>query len=339
MGKNYYKILGVEKDANPDQLKKAYRKLAMKWHPDKHQSEKAKKQAETMFKDIAEAYDVLSDPEKKKIYDAFGEEGLKGGVGPGGMPNMSASGGPNVRTFVYTGVDPSDLFSQFFGRHSQFFDDDMGSSMGGGIGSFMSGSPFEMSMGMGHDAFGRAPTRSQPKQYVVDLKVTLEDILRGGRKKLKVTRQRFGAHQRIQEEKILEVAIKPGWKDGTKITFSGEGDQESPSKAPGDVVFIVKTQPHPRFVRNGDHLIYATKITLAEALTGKKVPIDLLDGRKILVNCQPVITPNYRKLVANEGIPNSKTGERGDLIIEFDIVFPSRLGADQAEKIAQLLNS
>eukprot|EP01054_Gregarina_sp_Poly1_P007498 Gregarina_sp_Poly_1__7497@NODE_4182_length_696_cov_154_446741_g2754_i0_p1_GENE_NODE_4182_length_696_cov_154_446741_g2754_i0NODE_4182_length_696_cov_154_446741_g2754_i0_p1_ORF_typecomplete_len160_score25_79DnaJ/PF00226_31/4_7e26GpFAR1/PF05823_12/0_12_NODE_4182_length_696_cov_154_446741_g2754_i0160639 len=157
MGKDYYGILGVGKDATADQLKKAYRKLALKWHPDKHPDPDAKRKAEEHFKDVAEAYDVLSDPEKKKIYDQFGEEGLKG-MGSGGM------GG--TRTFVYSGVDPSEIFSRFFGSHSPF--DDFGG------GTFRT-----INFAMGDDIFMGMPESSAPRKpqvFTVDLNLSLDDL-------------------------------------------------------------------------------------------------------------------------------------------------------------------
>jgi DnaJ-class molecular chaperone len=115
MGLDYYKILGVPKDANDDIIKKAYRKLALKYHPDKNTEPGAPEK----FREIAEAYDVLSDAEKRRIYDQFGEEGLKGGVGgmPGGMPNFGGAGGmPGGAGFHYRFTqDPNDIFAKFFG--------------------------------------------------------------------------------------------------------------------------------------------------------------------------------------------------------------------------------
>nr|CEL75747.1 TPA: heat shock protein 40, putative [Toxoplasma gondii VEG] len=343
MGKDYYRILGVGKDASEADLKKAYRKLAMKWHPDKHADADAKKKAEAQFKDIAEAYDVLSDKEKRQIYDQFGEEGLKSG----GSPTGTAGPGGSRANFVYREVDPSELFSRFFGSDRMFFggDDDFGPFGSVGMGSH-SNFPFRMHHA-GSGSFGsRAP--SKPKTYEVDLSLSLEELYTGTKKKLKITRTRYRNGQMLKEDNVLSIDVKPGWKEGTKITFAGEGDQDSPTSPPGDVVFVVKTKPNSRFVRDGNHLIHKVAIPLVKALTGFTVPIESLDGRSFKVKVDTVVTPKSRKIVPNEGkfdgwyisgsMPVSKRpGEKGDLILEFDIHFPKTLTDDQKTKLKELL--
>lgn len=322
MGKDYYKILGVPRDATPAQLRKAYRTLAMQWHPDKHQnaSPADKQKAENMFKDIAEAYDVLSDEKKKNIYDQCGEEGLKGG-GPGGpgMGGMGGMGSGGVRFTHYSGVDPGDIFSRFFGA-SAFggFDDDF--------------------IQFGQSDFGshhHAP--KQGEAFQLDLKVTLEDLFTGAQKRMKVTRQKYYGNTRRQEDKILDIQLKRGWKDGTKITFSGEGQQISPHHKPGDIVFVVRTMPHPRFTRKGDHLVYTANIKLRDCFTGTTITIETLDQRKLTVAAPAIITPKTRRVIAGEGMPSQKTGEKGDLIVEFSIEFPTDLTAAQKSSIVAAL--
>lgn len=327
MGKDYYSLLGVPRNATDADLKKAYRKMAMKWHPDKHPDGEAKKKAEEMFKDIAEAYDVLSDKEKREIYDKFGEEGLKGG----GAPNMGGMGGER---FHYTGVDPEKVFSAFFSSGfpgiSGFMDDPFGRPsifQMGGLGP-----------GMGFATQGDHGNGSSPKQYMVDFKLSLEEVFSGCKKRMRVTRQRWRSNQPYQEEKVLDVQVKAGWKDGTKITFSGEGDQESPSSRPGDLIFVVKTKPHDRFVRDGVHLIHTVRIPLLKALNGFIVPVKTLDGRKLDITIDEVVNPKTRKIVPNEGLPSHKNPrEKGDLILEFDIIFPRSLTPEQKEGLRRYL--
>eukprot|EP01056_Protomagalhaensia_sp_Gyna25_P004405 Protomagalhaensia_sp_Gyna_25__4404@NODE_401_length_3562_cov_87_679251_g307_i0_p1_GENE_NODE_401_length_3562_cov_87_679251_g307_i0NODE_401_length_3562_cov_87_679251_g307_i0_p1_ORF_typecomplete_len332_score69_39DnaJ_C/PF01556_18/6_8e42DnaJ/PF00226_31/1_9e26DnaJ/PF00226_31/4_9e03RPT/PF13446_6/0_24_NODE_401_length_3562_cov_87_679251_g307_i025243519 len=331
MGKDYYSILGVPRDASPEQLKKAYRKLALKWHPDKHPDPEAKRKAEEHFKDVAEAYDVLSDPEKKKIYDQFGEEGLKGGMGSGGP------GGMGGRTFVYHGVDPSEIFSRFFGTRSPFEDFGMGMGFGGPGFSHMS---FVMDDDFGSIRMGGGGTPSRkPPTFTVDLNLTLEELYKGAHKRLKITRTRFDKNRRYQEEKFIELDVKPGWKDGTKITFGGEGDQQGPNHPPGDIVFVVKAKQHSNYARSGNHLMHKVSITLKEALIGTVINVHTLDGRRLTVEVPGVVNARTRKVISNEGIaerldfigtilisgmPISKVpGAKGDLIIEFDIQFPA----------------
>ncbi|PHJ25099.1 heat shock protein [Cystoisospora suis] len=338
MGKDYYKILGVSRDASDADLKKAYRKLAMKWHPDKHGDAEAKKKAEAQFKDIAEAYDVLSDKEKRTIYDQYGEEGLKGG----GMPSGGGGGGGVRTNFVYREVDPSELFSRFFGSDRMFFggDDDFGPFAGVSVGGHAGGFPFRMHHAAGGGSFGSRGGPSKPKTYEVDLTLSLEELYTGTKKKLKITRTRYRNGQVVKEDNVLSIDVKPGWKEGTKITFAGEGDQDSPSSPPGDVVFVVKTKPNSRFVRDGNHLIHKVSIPLVKALTGFTVPIESLDGRSLKVKVDTIVTPKSRKIVPNEGMPVSKRpGEKGDLILEFDIHFPKSLTEDQKSKLKELLPS
>lgn len=350
MGKDYYKILGVGKNATDADLKKAYRKLAVKWHPDKHPDPTDKRKAEEMFKDIAEAYDVLSDKEKRDIYDAYGEEGLKGGMGQGAEGASCPNGGTRV---YYSGADPEKIFSTFFGSDrggafSMFFDDDFGMSFGnsGGASKMFrtmggpGGVQFATRGGGPSSGFGGGSADHQegPKKYQIDLNLTLEELYTGTKKRLKVTRTRWYKDQMTKEDKVLEVEVKRGWKDGTKITFPGEGDQETPHSRPGDMIFIVKTKHHDRFVRDGLHLIHKIPISLVRALTGFIAPIRTLDGRILKVTVDEVVNPKTRKIVPNEGMPSSKAaGEKGDLILEFDLIFPRILSDDQKANLKRIL--
>lgn len=270
----------------------------MKWHPDKHSDPKAKAQAEEMFKDIAEAYDVLNDSQKRAVYDQYGEEGLKGGFG--GTPG-AGGGGSRVYT-TYRGVDPAELFSAMFGSGfmNMDFDEDMNDSSGfRHVTSFMNGN------GMHHSGSGlRGGHQSQqkpPKSFTVDLNVTLEEIFKGCKKKMKVTRMRWSGNQRIQDEHVLEVQVKAGWKDGTKITFTGEGDQERPGQPAADVIFVLKTKPHPTYKREENHLIYTQQISLSDAFRGLVFPLDTLDGRRIPIEQPSIVTPQTRRIIPNEG--------------------------------------
>ena len=346
MGKDYYQILGVGKNATDNDLKKAYRKLAMKWHPDKHPNPTEKAKAEKMFKDIAEAYDVLSSKEKRDIYDMYGEEGLKGGAGQA-EGGAAREGGTH---FYYSGPDPEKIFSSFFGSDrsgfNMFFEDDFPMSFGVGSTPKMfrsSGNGVKFGTSSTHhmSPFGAASSKEQndaPKKYQIDLNVTLEEIYTGARKRLKVTRTRWNNDQAYKEDKILEIDIKKGWKDGTKITFTGDGDQETPRSRPGDMIFLIKTKPHESFVRDGIHLIHKIPVPLVRALTGFIAPIRTLDNRVIKVKVDEVVNPKTRKIVPNEGLTSPKVPtEKGDLILEFDIIFPRTLSEDQKLQLKRIL--
>lgn len=281
MGKDYYKILGISKGATEDEIKKAYRKMALKYHPDKNKSPGA----EEKFKEIAEAYEVLHDPKKKDIYDRFGEDGLKGSAGgPGPSPD-----GSTQFTFSSSNIDPHETFRMFFGDENPFSGffafGGPGGSMGGGPGSsrmfFSSGQdpmdidddPFGQIGGRGfggHGMGGRSGfshvgrQKRQDPPVVRDLPISLEEILKGTTKKMKITRQVVGADGvRRTEDKVITVDIKPGWKAGTKITFPREGDQ-LPDKIPADIVFIVRDKPHQLFSRDGSDIKFRVKLGLRE---------------------------------------------------------------------------
>uniref|UniRef100_A0A803MVX9 J domain-containing protein n=1 Tax=Chenopodium quinoa TaxID=63459 RepID=A0A803MVX9_CHEQI len=300
MGVDYYKILGVDKNAKDDDLKKAYRKLAMKWHPDKNPNNK--KEAEAKFKQISEAYDVLSDPQKKAVYDQYGEEGLKGGApppdaagGPGGATFFSTGDGPT--SFRFSSRNPDDIFAEFFG------------------------------------ASRKAPPIENK------LPCTLEELYKGTTKKMKISREIADmSGKTMPVEEILTIEIKPGWKKGTKITFPEKGN-EHPGITPADLVFVIDEKPHKVFTRDGNDLIVTQKISLAEALTGYTVHLTTLDGRNLNIPINNVIHPNYEEVVPREGMPLPKEpSRRGNLRIKFDIKFPTRLTSEQKAGIKKLFS-
>ncbi|XP_038163284.1 dnaJ homolog subfamily B member 1b [Cyprinodon tularosa] len=352
MGKDYYDILGIKKGASEDDIKKAYRKQALRFHPDKNKSPGA----EEKFKEIAEAYDVLSDPKKKDIYDRFGEEGLKGGGGPTG------GSGPGTFSYTFQG-DPHAIFAEFFGGRKpfeQFFgarnggmEEDMdtddpfsrfGMGGGGGMGPGGMGG-FSRSFGPGMGGMGgmgghtSVVKKQQDPPVVHDLRVSLEEVLNGCTKKMKISRKRLNPDGRTtrSEEKILEVQIKKGWKEGTKITFAKEGD-ETPRNIPADVVFVLKDKPHPVFKRDGSDIVYTAKVTLRDALCGCTVHAPTLEGRTVTVTSTDIIQPGMKWRVSGEGLPYPKRPDRrGDLIVEYEVKFPERLTQSARDTIAQVL--
>jgi len=344
MGKDYYKVLGVSRSAADDEIKKSYRKLALKYHPDKNQSEGA----EEKFKEIGEAYDVLSDKSKKQTYDQYGEEGLKGGMGNQGTqgPNISGNG-PNFK-YTYHG-NPNDTFSKFFGKSSPFE-----SYFGEGGTQNMNG-PEEMDVDFsdilgnsdtlrGFTQYGqRGQKRKQPIQDPTlekDLLISLEDMMTGVAKKMKISRKVYSENGSVsKEDKVLKIDVKPGWKSGTKVTFAKEGDRV-PGKIPADIAFIIRDKPHPIFVREGANINYTYKIPLREALCGTIVQVPTLDGKKLGINCkEEVIQPNTIKRLQGYGLPFHKEPQRkGDLIVNFDILFPDKLSQNSKNILSDVLS-
>ncbi|CAI5440847.1 unnamed protein product [Caenorhabditis angaria] len=328
MGKDYYKILGIAKGASDDEIKKAYRKMALKYHPDKNKDAGA----ENKFKEIAEAYDVLSDSSKKTIYDKYGEDGLKEG-GPGG-PGGSGHGAH----YEFRG-DPMNIFSSFFGGSDPFGSAGM-FDMGGGGGHNMFFS--QMNGGGGEEMFGmhgggRRGANRQDPPVMHDLAVSLEDVLKGCTKKMKITRKVMADGMQRMEDKVLTVTIKQGWKSGTKITFPKEGDQ-NPNRTPADIVFVIKDKPHPKFKREGSDIRYVARISLKQALCGFTYNVPTLDGPDYPFKCTDVIKPQTHRRLTGKGLPNPKSPNvRGDLIIEFQIEFPTSLTPEAQRQLEAIL--
>ncbi|CAI5480650.1 unnamed protein product [Closterium sp. Yama58-4] len=350
MGIDYYGLLSVPKTATDDELKKAYRKLAMKWHPDKNPDNK--EAAEAKFKQISEAYEVLSDPEKRQIYDQYGEEGLKGGVPPpgaaggadgggfpGGFPGGPGGGG-GVRFRTFNPRNAEDIFAEFFGGSNPFG----GGGMGGSSFSGFGGPGIREMFGGDESPFARSPMggspRSPRKPPPVENKLmcSLEELYTGSTRKLKISRNIADASGKtLPVEEILTINVKPGWKKGTKITFKEKGN-EQPGMLAADLTFIIDEKPNDRFTRDGNDLIYTQKLSLAEALTGYTVRVTTLDGRRLEVPVTEVISPGYEKVVAGEGMPMKEPGKKGNLRIKFEVQFPRRLSAEQKALVKQALD-
>nr|CAG8621979.1 1611_t:CDS:2 [Entrophospora candida] len=343
MGKDYYKILEVDKKADEETLKKAYKKLG------KHQNDK--EQAEIKFKEISEAYEVLSDKQKREIYDIYGEEGLKGGAPPpsnggggGGFSGTFPGGFPGGQTFTFTSTggqggfkpsDPTFIFNDFFksfGGDDEFPFPGFGGGRGTRFGNKRSA---DMSDFFGK---GRGDGSGTPEvKYTISL--TLEEIYKGTIKKLKVTRKIIDGPtgKQVPTDKILEINVRPGLKAGTKFRFPNAGD-ELPTGGSQDIVVILEEKPHPIFTRNGDDLSTKITLTLLEALTGFKKTIQTLDGRTLAIsNYTSVIKPGQEQRFANEGMPTKEPTKKGDLVIKYDVKFPIKLTDQQKQELKKVL--
>jgi len=348
MGKDYYALLGVSKSATDDEIKRGYKKMALKWHPDRNKGNT--EAASKKFKEISEAFEVLSDKNKREVYDRFGEEGLKGapppGAGgdggfsgafpagfgggsfPGGTTFTFSSGGPGGMGGGFRPSDPNSIFEQFFKRFGG-----MGGGMGGMGGGFGGmddenfggggGSPFSafgggMPGGFSSDSprtSGRRATsmngkRAEPLQDIIHpLKLSLEEIFSGTKKHLKLRRKLLDGQM---EAKEIEIEVLPGWKAGTKVRYARMGN-ERPDGESADVVFVVEEKEHPRFKRDGDDLITTCKVSLLEALAGDGgvvQNVELLDGTKRPIRTPAsIVKPGQKSRIPGLGMPVRKDGK------------------------------
>lgn len=330
MGKDYYQILGIPRNATIDQIKKAYRTLALKYHPDKNKSPGA----EAKFKEVAEAFEVLSDSKKRERYD---------------RPEMfSKAGQPSFdghqRNFEYHG-DPRATFAQYFGfpNFSDVFDEDEMDT--NDLFSFLrDGGPrnpaayrsqsFNL-QNSGHKS--KEKTQDSPVEH--DLYVSLEEIQKGCTKKMRISRrveQPDGSFRK--EDKVLTINVKPGWKPGTKITFQREGDHGR-NKIPADIVFIIRDKPHSTFKRDGSDIKYRASITLKQALCGCDINVPTLSGHTIPLSfAQEIVKPSTVKRIVGHGLPLPKDpSKKGDLVVSFDITFPETLSPSMKDILRDML--
>lgn len=339
MGVDYYKVLGVSRSASPTEIKKAYHQLALKYHPDKNTDNR--EEAERRFKEVSEAYDVLSDEKKKKIYDTYGEEGLKGGMGEGGAggPGMNfqgfqgypGGGGGGGGAYHFSNADAFNIFEQFFGSSDPFAGGDRFGGGGPGLHRVFRGfgGPGGYTTGFGTPQ-ASPPTEVPPVEYT--FACTLEEVFTGCTKKFNVSRQMPSG----EEKKQFEVQVLPGYKKGTRIRFEREGGRVEgyPPNVIADMVFVLDEKPHARFERNGADLRTTVHINLKQALLGSTVNVKGIDGKTIALPLTG-ITKNGRKLrVSGEGMPDRKTNRRGDLYVTMEVDMPEKL-SDESKRLVE----
>ncbi|UJR28275.1 hypothetical protein I4U23_009525 [Adineta vaga] len=313
MSKDPYQILQLTRSAKDKDIKAAYRRLALKYHPLKNPNDL---NVSSKFNDLAEAYDILSDHKRRAIYDQFGEEGLRCGV-PTGVENEWSE------EYVFHG-DADKVFREFFGGDNPFAD-------------FYISAAQDRSLGFGC-VDGRGRKKKDPP-IVRDLLLSLEDCYHGAIKKIKISRRVLNEDCITSSirEKILSITVKRGWLPGIKVTYEGEGDQ-GPNNIPSDIVFTVKDKPHPNFRRENADLIHTAKINLGHALTGITLHIEHLDGRLLDIPINEIVRPGYKKRIPSQGMPlMSNPDKYGDLIIEFDVEYPQKLNSDQKLYIREAL--
>ena len=354
--RDYYEVLGVQKNANADEIKKAYRKAAIKYHPDKNPGDK---EAEEKFKEAAEAYDVLSNPDKRARYDQFGHAGMHGAAGGGG--GFEGFGGFSME----------DIFSQF--------GDIFGGHFGGG-GFRSSG--------------GRRVNRGSDIR--IKVRLTLNEIATGVTKKLKinktvacdqcggtgardagsyntcatcngagyVTRVEntfFGRMQTqgvcptcggtgktisnpcdkchgegtLRGQEVVEIKIPAGVGEGMALTVSGKGNAAPHGGVNGDLLVIIEEEPHAELLRDGNDLIHNLNITIPTALLGGSVEVPTVDGRA-KIKIAPGTHAGKVLRLAGKGLPDVNGYGRGDELVVVDITIPAKLNAEEKRLVEQL---
>ncbi|XP_012850146.1 PREDICTED: dnaJ homolog subfamily B member 1-like [Erythranthe guttata] len=323
---NFYGILGIQKTASLSDVCKAYKSLVMKWHPDRNPSNKA--EAQDKFTSINEAYRALSIKKREEDNACNGDHETK-------TPKKKKKEEKNDDNEIEMQISKPILISRTTSRTSPLPSPTFSSSS-----SRRSTTPIPMDF---YTSFpvtssgGNTPTTpSTPKDPASLSKV-------GSRRSttpifFSQSAVRIFLNDRliVEEEEILMIKIKPGWKKGTKITFEGKGD-ERPGTLPADIIFSIDEKRHPLFKREGDDLELGVEVPLVQALTGCTVPVPLLGGGQITLSIEDIIYPGYEKIIPGQGMPVSKEGKRGDLRLKFLVEFPAELSDEQRSEVVSIL--
>ncbi len=360
--RDYYEVLEVAKTASADEIKKAYRKAAIKYHPDKNPGDK---ESEEKFKEAAEAYDVLSNPDKKARYDQFGHAGM-GGAASGGAGAGGFGGG-------FTMDDIFRNFGDIFGGH-----------FGGGFSGF------------GGSAGGGSPRVNRGSDLRVKVKLTLKEVAEGTVKKLKINKMIacdacggsgakdknaykacpscngsgyvtqvvntfFGRTQTtapchachgegrvitepcakckgegiVKGEEVIEIKIPAGVGEGMQLSVSGKGNAARHGGVNGDLLVVIEEEKHPELERDGNDLLYNLNLTIPTAVLGGSVDIPTIDG-KAKVKIQPGTQAGQVLRLKGKGIPDVNGYGRGDILAVVDIAIPSKISSEEKKLMEQL---
>ena len=316
-GKDYYAILGVGRNATAKEIKQAYRKLARKYHPDVNPGDKS---AESKFKEINEAHEVLSDAEKRKKYDQYGDQWQY--ADQFAKARQQQGTWDFTRGGTRTTFDFGDIGAEGFGS---IFD-----SVLGGLGGRRS----------------RRPQRGRDFEYPVE--VSLEEAYRGATRMLETQVEEpcsscrgegcttCGGSGAVIRPKRLEVKIPPGVRDGSRVRIAGKGGQGYAGGAAGDLYLVTSVKPDKRFRRTGDDLHVEVSVPLVDAILGSEVQVPTIGGKKLALKI-PAETQNGKVFrLAKQGMPKLGGDAKGDLFVEVQVVLPTKLSKREKELFEEL---
>ncbi len=300
MAEDYYQLLGVKKDASKEDIKKAYRKLAMKYHPDHTKGDKA---AEEKFKKISEAYAVLSDKKKRKEYDTFGAEGFQQRF---------------TQEDIFRGFDFGDIFREF-GFGGDFFS---GRSRGGSTRfNFGGGGPF------GSQA-GHQQARTKGADLVYELPLTLKEVATGTSKTISLQHQGYS-------EKVT-VKVPKGLISGKKLRLAGKGSPSPLGGPAGDLFIQAKMLNDPVYQTDKYDLHMNYELKLSELILGTSISVPTLDDKQLNLKIPPGTKPGTKMRMSGHGLPHMKGGKKGDLYLKIQLKLPKKLTDEQKKLIKEL---